>query len=187
VTGQHRQHCDPKQALCGIQVQVQPWQNERDDTSFNNLRTECCDVEDPAAICTPTDNLKFLIRCDNTQGSAPISCVYNYNFGISYDVIDSVSETYESLGFDLANAGHALKTSYGNYGVSPVTGYNWTQAPAGTWLLETAGQGTVQVGPGHASEIYQIFGNCGIYGAATNSFKEVSSNKNIPFTRTFKL
>jgi len=171
------QHCETKQALCGIQSQLQPWQNERDDTSLNNMRTECCDVEDPAITCSPTDNLKFLIRCDNSLGSTPLNCVYTHKFGLSYAEVDSVTEAYESLGFKLEEAGYELKNNYGtNFPISPVTGYDWTNAPAGTWISETSGQGNVEVAPGDITEVYQIVGTCGIYSPATNGFKEVIAN-----------
>jgi len=103
--------------------------------------------------------------------------------------VDSVSEAYESIGYILEDAGNALRLNYReNYGESPVTGYNWTNAPTGTWIKETTAQGTVEVNPGYIAEIFQVAGRCGIYAASTNSFKEVGNNKqNVPFTRTFKL
>jgi len=151
------------------------------------LKSECCDVDNPGSICKPSDELRFLIRCDNRNGSTPISCVYQYKSGLSYHTIDSATEAYESLGFNLENVGGALKENYyGNLGMSPITGYDWTGAPASTWNPELSSQGSLEVAPGWMSEVFQITGNCGLYAAKTDTFKEVLiNNRKLPFSRRF--
>src|SRR5688572_28768697 len=106
-----------------------------DDTALNNIRIECCDVFSPAKSCSPSDEWKRVLICDNTQGLEKKICKFERRIGVGYsDQIDPerpyAKEYFKSAGFtlekDLANLKENMRHFSGkmNSGVMDWIGIN---------------------------------------------------------------
>jgi hypothetical protein len=163
-----------------------------DETSMDRLRVKCCDVPNPAIVCIPRDDWDLIIECDNLEAISPTTCTYQKKIGTSNYTSSSenhwdIVETYTNLGFSLgAIAGPLLANFHTNLNISSSTGYDWTTSSSDSWSEEVTTTVSFEVPPKVKSQLFQILGNCGIYGAKASRFKKVDTeaDENGIFTQT---
>jgi len=175
------QECFSKQALCGIQTQVEMEHGNSDETGLNNLNMKCCDVADPAQICTPADNFELLIECDNMEATTPTTCTYQRKIGLAVtrtqqESYYELSELYLNLGFDLNGAIPVLNYNFEfNLAYSEITGHNWTVTNSEVWSEETTTTVSFDVPPKVSTQLLQTVGKCGIYAVSTQRVKRIDT------------
>jgi len=173
------QHCENKQALCGLATQVETNHGSGDETALNGIKMKCCDVPDPATVCVPTDTWDQVIECNNRESSTPLHCSYERKVGTSNTTSFSENhwdlvQKYTDMGFSLSSALSFLGANFRyNVGESSETGYNWTRSGTEVWSEEITTTVGFEVPGGGWSRLFQVFGECGLYGAKTNSYKKV--------------
>lgn len=140
---------------------------------------KCCDVPDPAVICVPNDSWDLVIDCNNRESSSPMFCSYERKVGTSNSTAFTEShweilQKYTELGFSLSGALSLLSANFrANWGESSETGYNWTRSGSEVWSEEITTTVGFEVPGGGWSRLFQVLGECGLYGAKTNSYKKV--------------
>ncbi|OXA44707.1 uncharacterized protein LOC110857547 [Folsomia candida] len=175
------QWCPAKMAMCGISTQVYYSSGTDDETAMDGLRAKCCDIPNPAAICIPTDQWDLVIECDNLEAISPTTCTYSKKVGTSNYTSTSenhwdILNTYTELGFGIGGAaGPLLLNFHSNLNISTSTGYDWKTSSTEMWNEEITTTVTFEVPARVRSELFQIFGHCGIYGARATRFKKVDT------------
>jgi len=175
------QQCFKKQAICGLQTQVED-KSAADPTALNNIRVKCCDVEDPAEVCIPEDVWELVIECDNTEAVTPTTCYYERKVGVSTSTTESEggyyrSEIYHSLGFNLAAAISPLNLNFRyNLGISQGTGYDWSVSNTEIWSSETTTSVSFDVPSGIKTQLLQTVGKCDFYAAKATRVKRIDTD-----------
>jgi len=175
------QECFSKQAICGIQTQVEMEHGNSDETGVNNVAVKCCDVPDPANVCVPEDHWDLLIECDNMEAVTPTTCTYERKIGITYSRTQSetdyeLTEIYHDLGFSLKAAISPLSFNFDyNLSMSEITGHNWTVTNSEIWNEETKTTVSFDVPPKVSTQLLQTVGKCAIYSVGTQRVKRIDT------------
>jgi len=173
-------HCNTRQAFCGISVQIEP-QQQSDDTASNNFRIKCCDIASPVEECTPTDEWKRILICDNSEGSKPKVCKYEQRVGSGYSHQRDperpfAKEYYKKVGFTLEEDLPLLQKNLRDTlsGAQEELALDWAGIKdKRVWGLEKATLGSIEAPPHSRLSLYQAVGNCGIYSTHTHKMKRV--------------
>jgi len=164
IWGREDKVCSTKQAICGIQTQVE--RSANDISGLNNVRFLCCNIPDPGSTCTPDDRWSEIVGCENLSPHE-VNCTYEYKRGISHTDTTAVSgfdefSTLVTVGFSLGASGTYLSANFNlNLGFSSTTSTNWETMSQETYFEYTIVRLDFGVPPGMYYVLKQVEGVCG--------------------------
>ncbi|CAL8111211.1 unnamed protein product [Orchesella dallaii] len=178
--------CMPRQAICGMQTQMMPYENKvalgtHDNSGLNNVKMKCCNIPNPIDSCTPLEKEVLIATCDNTASSQAQSCEFDGQVGVDYDYsnFERAAYFYESTGFTLEHQLGKIQEKMASsdlHCAMETCLFQWENSTSIVWKKMVRGLLKTNVVAGWTSEIYQIMGQCGIYLMYTNRFMRMDTD-----------
>lgn len=165
-----------------------------DHVAIENIRMQCCPVQNPASICTPTTEWMPIERCQYRPNTStkirPCNFTRTIGIGLLASQTDEDFEDYilnESIGYTATDGSDiywltsALSKNCKNLPIDPDSRFDWANAPERTWTPEISTDWYYEALEREVLTVSQLVAKCSYFSVKTGMFKMEIENGDVTY------